>query len=96
MHMPWLSLAIWVPILFGVVTLLLGRDGRDGLARMVALVGAIAGFVVTNSPRRCREPSSIGHSGRPPDQIPSPKAQCQSAWASIAQTDRQTPAASVW
>ena len=47
MHMPWLSLAIWVPILFGVVTLVLGRNARDGLARVVALVGAIVSFVVT-------------------------------------------------
>ena len=47
MHMPWLSLAIWVPILFGVVTLVLGRNARDGLARMVALIGAIVSFVVT-------------------------------------------------
>ena len=47
MHMPWLSLAIWVPILFGVVTLLLGRSDRDGLARWVALLGAIVSFLIT-------------------------------------------------
>ena len=47
MHMPWLSLAIWVPILFGVATLVLGRNARDGLARVVALIGAIVSFVVT-------------------------------------------------
>ncbi|TDR31945.1 NADH dehydrogenase subunit M [Hydromonas duriensis] len=45
--MPWLSLAIWVPIVFGVLVLLLGRNGQDSLARKVALVGAILGFLVT-------------------------------------------------
>ena len=47
MHMPWLSLAIWVPILFGVATLLLGRSERNGLARWVALLGAIVSFLIT-------------------------------------------------
>ena len=47
MHMPWLSLAIWIPILFGVATLLLGRSERDGLARWVALLGAIVSLLVT-------------------------------------------------
>ena len=45
--MPLLSLAIWIPIVFGVVVLLLGRNGQDSLARQVALVGAIIGFLVT-------------------------------------------------
>lgn len=45
--MPWLSLAIWVPILFGVVTLLLGRNGSDARARWVALLGSIVSLLVT-------------------------------------------------
>ncbi len=47
MHMPWLSLAIWIPILFGVMTLLIGRNGRDGLARRLAILGAVVSFAVT-------------------------------------------------
>ena len=45
--MPWLSLAIWVPIVFGVLVLLVARDGRVALARQLALLGAIVGFLVT-------------------------------------------------
>jgi NADH-quinone oxidoreductase subunit M len=42
-----LSLAIWVPILSGVLVLALGGDQRAPLQRWVALVGAAAGFLVT-------------------------------------------------
>lgn len=45
--MPWLSLAIWVPIIFGVLVLLTAREGRDSLARTLSLLGAVLGFVVT-------------------------------------------------
>ncbi|MGL4768421.1 MAG: NADH-quinone oxidoreductase subunit M [Formosimonas sp.] len=45
--MPWLSLAIWVPIVFGVLVLLVARQGQDGLARQLALFGAVVGFLVT-------------------------------------------------
>ena len=45
--MPWLSLSIWIPILFGVLVIVLGRNGRDGLARQVALIGSIIAFAVT-------------------------------------------------
>ena len=38
-----LSLAIWVPIAFGVLLLLLGRDDQAGMVRWIALVGALAG-----------------------------------------------------
>ena len=34
-----LSLAIWTPILFGVVLLALGRDDQAGVVRWIALVG---------------------------------------------------------
>ncbi len=42
-----LSLAIWTPIFFGVVLLALGRDDQAHAVRWIALVGAIAGLVVT-------------------------------------------------
>ncbi len=42
-----LSLAIWLPIAFGVLLLVFGSDRHPGLARKVALVGAIASFVAT-------------------------------------------------
>lgn len=45
--MGWLSAAIWVPILFGVVLLVIGNDRRANLARWLALSGSLAGFLVT-------------------------------------------------
>ena len=42
-----LSLAIWVPIAFGAFLLLLGREGQVGLVRWLALIGALASFLVT-------------------------------------------------
>ncbi|RZL58234.1 MAG: NADH-quinone oxidoreductase subunit M [Variovorax sp.] len=42
-----LSLAIWVPIVIGGLLLAFGRDDRANLTRWVALLGSIAGFVVT-------------------------------------------------
>jgi NADH-quinone oxidoreductase subunit M len=42
-----LSLAIWTPIVFGVVLLALGRDDQARSVRWIALVGAIASFLVT-------------------------------------------------
>src|SRR5258707_3701757 len=42
-----LSLAIWVPILAGVLVLALGGDLRAPLQRRVALAGATLGFLVT-------------------------------------------------
>ncbi len=46
-HTPLLSLAIWVPILAGLVVLATGSDRNAPLARMLALLGALAGFLVT-------------------------------------------------
>jgi NADH-quinone oxidoreductase subunit M len=43
---PFLSLAIWIPILFGVVVLRVG-SGHAQRARWVALIGAIVGFLLT-------------------------------------------------
>ena len=42
-----LSLAIWVPIIAGVLVLATGSDNRAPLARILALIGAAAGFLVT-------------------------------------------------
>ncbi len=47
MSTPWLSLAIWVPIVAGLVVMATGPDRNARLARAIALVGAIAGFLVT-------------------------------------------------
>ena len=44
---PLLSLAIWVPIFSGLVVLATGSDRNAPLARMFALLGAIAGLLVT-------------------------------------------------
>ena len=43
----WLSLAIWVPIVAGVVVLATGADRRASRARVIALAGALIGFLVT-------------------------------------------------
>ncbi|WP_374673642.1 NADH-quinone oxidoreductase subunit M [Ideonella sp.] len=42
-----LSVAIWLPIAFGVVLLALGRDSQPGAARWIALVGSLLSFLVT-------------------------------------------------
>ena len=42
-----LSLAIWTPIVFGVVLLALGRDEQARSVRWVALIGAFTSFMVT-------------------------------------------------
>lgn len=42
-----LSLAIWMPIAFGVVLLALGRDEQAAVVRWLALIGALASFLVT-------------------------------------------------
>ncbi|GAA4331039.1 NADH-quinone oxidoreductase subunit M [Pigmentiphaga soli] len=44
---PWLTLAICTPIVFGLLVLAFGRDGNPGATRVLALVGAIVGFLVT-------------------------------------------------
>ncbi len=43
----WLSLAIWIPILAGCAVLMTGEDRNAHIARALALVGAIVGFLVT-------------------------------------------------
>ena len=45
--LPYLSLAIWVPIVAGLLVLAVNRDRDAAAARWLALVGAMAGFAVT-------------------------------------------------
>ncbi len=45
--LPYLSLAIWVPIVAGLAVLVLHRDVDAPKARWIALIGAVAGFAVT-------------------------------------------------
>src|SRR5262249_24209033 len=42
-----LNLAIWTPIAFRLVVLATGSDRNAGLARVIALIGAVLGFAVT-------------------------------------------------
>ena len=44
---PLLTLVIWVPILAGVLVLATGSDKNAPLARWLALIGALAGFIVS-------------------------------------------------
>ena len=44
---PFLSLAIWVPIAFGVLLLAFGRDDQAKAVRWIALMGALLGLLVT-------------------------------------------------
>ena len=44
---PLLSLAIWLPIAFGVFVLAFGRDDNPALARGVSLIGSIVSFLIT-------------------------------------------------
>ncbi|HWH74162.1 MAG TPA: NADH-quinone oxidoreductase subunit M [Methylibium sp.] len=45
--MGFLSLSIWLPIVFGVVLLAAGRDENAHAVRWIALIGAVLGFLVT-------------------------------------------------
>jgi NADH-quinone oxidoreductase subunit M len=42
-----LSVAIWLPVVFGVLLLAVGRDQNAGVVRAIALVGALLSFAVT-------------------------------------------------
>jgi NADH-quinone oxidoreductase subunit M len=44
---PWLTLAIFVPIVFGLAVLALGNDSRPGFVRWLALTGSVVSFLVT-------------------------------------------------
>lgn len=45
--LPWLTLAIFTPIVAGLLVLALGRDDRANFTRVLALVGSIVAFLVT-------------------------------------------------
>jgi NADH-quinone oxidoreductase subunit M len=47
MKMGLLSLAIWTPIVFGVILLAMGRDDQARTVRWIALIGAVASLLVT-------------------------------------------------
>ncbi len=42
-----LSLAIWLPVAFGVLVIAIGNDDNPGLVRLVSLIGSVASFIVT-------------------------------------------------
>ena len=44
---PLLSLAIWLPIAFGVFVIAFGRDNNPALVRSMALIGALISFAAT-------------------------------------------------
>ncbi len=45
--LPAISIAIWLPIIFGILVLATGDDRNAGLARILAMVGSLLGFMVT-------------------------------------------------
>src|SRR4051812_14952446 len=42
---PWLSLSIWIPVVAGLVVLAAGSDRNTREARVIALIGSLAGFL---------------------------------------------------
>lgn len=44
---PLLSLAIWLPVAFGIFVIAFGRDDNPNVVRTVSLMGAIVSFLVT-------------------------------------------------
>ncbi len=44
---PYLSLAIWAPILFGLLILAFGRDDKPGQVRVASLVASVVSFLFT-------------------------------------------------
>jgi NADH-quinone oxidoreductase subunit M len=45
--LPYLSLSIWLPMLFGVLILAVGRDRNAGFTRVLSLAGAVISFLPT-------------------------------------------------
>ncbi|MDO8349741.1 MAG: NADH-quinone oxidoreductase subunit M, partial [Gallionella sp.] len=45
--LPVISITIWLPIIFGILVLATGDDKNAPLARLLALVGSVLGFLVT-------------------------------------------------
>jgi NADH-quinone oxidoreductase subunit M len=46
-NIPYLSLAIWLPIAFGVLIMALGNDKNAGMVRGASLIAALISFVIT-------------------------------------------------
>jgi NADH-quinone oxidoreductase subunit M len=44
---PYLSLSIWLPIIFGLIVLAVGRDSNAGFTRVLSLISAIVSFGAT-------------------------------------------------
>ncbi|MYM36043.1 NADH-quinone oxidoreductase subunit M [Duganella sp. FT94W] len=44
---PYLSLSIWLPIIFGLIVLAVGRDSNAPFTRVLTLIGAIVSFAAT-------------------------------------------------
>ena len=45
--LPVISVAIWLPIVFGILVLSTGNDRNAQLARVLAMIGSVLGFLVT-------------------------------------------------
>ena len=45
--LPIISIAIWLPIIFGILVLATGDDKNAPLARILAMVGSVLGFLIT-------------------------------------------------
>lgn len=45
--LPIISIAIWLPIIFGILVLATGDDKNAPLARILAMTGAVLGFLIT-------------------------------------------------
>ncbi|MYM81561.1 NADH-quinone oxidoreductase subunit M [Duganella sp. FT50W] len=44
---PYLSLSIWLPIIFGLIVLAVGRDSNAPFTRVLTLIGAVVSFAAT-------------------------------------------------
>ncbi|GAB2863979.1 NADH-quinone oxidoreductase subunit M [Pseudoduganella ginsengisoli] len=44
---PYLSLSIWLPVVFGLIILAIGNDSRAGLTRVLALAGSLVSLLPT-------------------------------------------------
>lgn len=58
---PFLSLAIWLPIAFGVLVLVVGGDNRAALTKQLSLVGAILSLIATIPLIMHFDPSAHGY-----------------------------------
>ena len=47
LNTPYLSLSIWLPIIFGMLVLALGRDSNKGMVRVGSLIGSLISLAAT-------------------------------------------------